>query len=262
MRTAVAADAGGKDGKTTLASAFLAISFLLACGCACPVSRVPTPVFSTVIEPPALFVLPVEDAVVPSRSSLLPNSPRAYRGGIHEGVDFYTKNGGEFLACGEAAFSVQDATVIRADLDWPEVGEDEYRKLTTNLKSVHDEVMLDRLRGRQVWLGMNDGTVVRYCHLASVSPMIVPGLRVARGERIGTVGNSGTAEGSRASSLNCHLHFEVWPVATAFLGSGMEPESAAGLYRALFETACRPGRAPREAGAEPAGTDGPEKEAM
>jgi murein DD-endopeptidase MepM/ murein hydrolase activator NlpD len=49
---------------------------------------------------------------------------------------------------------------------------------------------------------------VRYygSHLSAIDPAIVPGARVAAGQRMGAVGNTGDARG-----IACHLHFGLSP---------------------------------------------------
>ncbi len=58
--------------------------------------------------------------------------------------------------------------------------------------------------GRSLWLVGHDGRAYFYAHLQEWANGIYDGMRVARGELIGYVGNSGNAAGSPT-----HLHFEV-----------------------------------------------------
>src|SRR5690606_17294390 len=55
-----------------------------------PVPYTPTPYVSN-LDPddPRGFTMPIEGACLPSRDAVMPNAPRAYRNGVHEGVDFY-----------------------------------------------------------------------------------------------------------------------------------------------------------------------------
>lgn len=57
--------------------------------------------------------------------------------------------------------------------------------------------------GHYVVLGADDGRDYVFMHLRRGSIQVVAGQRVAAGERIGEVGNSGR-------SIGAHLHFEVW----------------------------------------------------
>jgi murein DD-endopeptidase MepM/ murein hydrolase activator NlpD len=58
--------------------------------------------------------------------------------------------------------------------------------------------------GRSLWLVGRDGRSYFYCHLEAWAGGIYDGMRVAPGELIGYVGNSGNASGTPT-----HLHFEV-----------------------------------------------------
>lgn len=58
--------------------------------------------------------------------------------------------------------------------------------------------------GRSLWLAGRDGRSYFYAHLQAWAEGIYDGRRVAAGEVIGYVGNSGNASGSAP-----HLHFEI-----------------------------------------------------
>jgi murein DD-endopeptidase MepM/ murein hydrolase activator NlpD len=62
--------------------------------------------------------------------------------------------------------------------------------------------VLDRIRGRQVWIDHGDAIVTRYAHLSRVADLRV-GDAVVAGDVIGYVGASGLPEGGP------HLHFEI-----------------------------------------------------
>ncbi len=72
--------------------------------------------------------------------------------------------------------------------------------IVSERREVEYGIVLD-LRGRT-------GVVTRYAHLASVAPSVRSGSRVRRGEKLGSVGETGNANGP-------HLHFEVRIAATA-----------------------------------------------
>ena len=80
----------------SLALAFICLAAAsAACNGASGASRTPTPIPPTATPtPPDLtvfrnFIYPIKGACLPSSDDLMPNAPREYRGGIHEGVDFY-----------------------------------------------------------------------------------------------------------------------------------------------------------------------------
>ena len=74
---------------------------------------------------------------------------------------------------------------------------------------LHAPEVLDRLRGRQVWIDHGDGVVTRYCHLLSIEPGIAEDVAVEVGQVVAHVGNSGTPEGVIDPNMENHLHFEI-----------------------------------------------------
>lgn len=62
------------------------------------------------------------------------------------------------------------------------------------------------LGGIFLWLRDDAGTSYYYAHLSSIAPGLVPGSRVALGQRLGAVGRTGDARGGVH-----HLHFELHP---------------------------------------------------
>ena len=64
------------------------------------------------------FIYPLRGACLPKSDTLMPNASRAYRGGIHEGVDFYNSDSCTTIAKGMPVLAAKDGTVIRADRDY------------------------------------------------------------------------------------------------------------------------------------------------
>jgi peptidoglycan hydrolase-like protein with peptidoglycan-binding domain len=62
------------------------------------------------------------------------------------------------------------------------------------------------LGGIRLWIRDDAGTTYYYAHLSSIAPGLVPGSRVAAGQRVGAVGRTGNARGGVH-----HLHFEMHP---------------------------------------------------
>jgi murein DD-endopeptidase MepM/ murein hydrolase activator NlpD len=161
------------------------------------------------------FALP-DGYVIPEEPELLPGSAREYRGGYHEGIDFP-------LSQGMPVVAAKAGTIVRIDLEYTEwsvddqiAGEDVGWRLGYTPAPI-----LDKLRGRQVWIDHGKGVVTRYAHLDSVELFSV-GSIVERGTLIGHVGNSGTKAGP-------HLHIEI-RVGDSYLGDGL---SGSPLLRAL-----------------------------
>jgi murein DD-endopeptidase MepM/ murein hydrolase activator NlpD len=158
---------------------------------------------------------------IPDDPDLLPGSARDYRGGYHEGIDFP-------LAFGMPVAAAKAGKIVRIDSDYAEwsvdeqiAGEDVGFRLGYTPAPI-----LDKLRGRQVWIDHGHGVVTRYAHLMSVELFSVGSL-VEQGEVIGRVGNSGTKAGP-------HLHIEI-RVGDSYLGDGLSgAELLVALRRAFL----------------------------
>lgn len=143
------------------------------------------------------LLLPIDGAEIPTTPELLPNSPREYRAGWHEGIDFTADRGTPVRAAAAG-------TVVRVDrdfVDWDSTSLSAALEAALALGYTTEET-LDRIRGRQVWIDHGRGVTTRYAHLDAVADLRV-GESVQRGKVIGAVGSSGFEEGGP------HLHFEV-----------------------------------------------------
>ena len=235
--------------------------FLLACGSgetkAAPAPSAPTakateatprPSATPTIAPPVIatgtaslppgpvgFVYPIAGTCLPQGDQLMPNAPRTYRNGFHEGLDFYPG-----LACtevkrGTPVIAAAAGTVVRADLDYRDITLAQITELDAKTKAqgFSDPVTLDIYRGRQVWVDHGGGVVTRYCHLNAIDPAVKPGVQVKAGAVLAAVGESGTPESITAPNTELHLHFEV-RTGDSFLGSGLPPATVRALYERLF----------------------------
>ena len=168
------------------------------------------------------LLIPIEGAEIPTAPELLPNSPREYRAGWHEGIDFAADRGTPVRAAAAG-------TVVRVDrdfVDWDAAALDAALDAAIALGYTPEET-LDRIRGRQVWIDHGRQVVTRYAHLDSVADLRV-GESVARGQVIGTVGSSGFEEGGP------HLHFEV-RVGDDYLGDWLEGDELVRVITRSFE---------------------------
>ena len=176
---------------------------------------------------------PIPGARVPDEDAHLPNAVRAYRSGVAQGFSFWAESSGVPIVYGTPVIAAGDGVVLRADQPYAELGRTEWDDLIVRVAQGAEERDLDLLRGRQVWIRLDDGRVVRYGHLASVHSGLAVGTRVARGRVIGTVGNSGTPDAVSGRTTNARLHFEVWD-GDAFVGQALPPDEVRLAAAALF----------------------------
>jgi murein DD-endopeptidase MepM/ murein hydrolase activator NlpD len=184
------------------------------------------------------FIPPVTGACLPEGDQLMPNAPRDYRNGVHEGVDFY-----EYDSCTEInertpAVAAKDGYVLRADHDYVPLTQAELEAANARIAAGETaaEDVLDLFRGRQVWIDHGKGIVTRYAHLSAIPGEITEGKPVAAGTVIGYVGDSGTPESLGNPGTELHLHWEVRTGET-FLGAGLPPDQVREIYTRLFEPA-------------------------
>jgi murein DD-endopeptidase MepM/ murein hydrolase activator NlpD len=165
------------------------------------------------------FAAPV-GYTLPDEPELLPGSPREYRGGFHEGIDFPLSFEMPVAAAKAGKIVRIDSAYVEWSVDEQIQGEDVGFKL-----GYTPEAVLDKLRGRQVWIDHGHGVVTRYAHLQSVELFSV-GSIVEQGVVIGRVGNSGTKAGP-------HLHIEI-RVGDSYLGDGLSGDALLRVLRRAF----------------------------
>lgn len=205
---------------------------------ATPATAAPT---STAASPPAAtgevigVAWPIVGGCLPEEDSLIPGAPRPYRGGIHEGVDFYDIDNCAFIGKDTEVVAAKAGTVIRADLDYEDLTPDELAALDARVAAGEggDPDVEDIFRGRQVWIDHGGGLVTRYAHLDGIADGIDVGTRVDQGELIAYVGDSGTPESVTAPNTEFHLHFEI-RTGGSYLGQGEAPDEVRRLYEQAF----------------------------
>jgi murein DD-endopeptidase MepM/ murein hydrolase activator NlpD len=176
------------------------------------------------------FIYPIAGGCLPIGDQLMPNAPREYRSGTHEGVDFYGVDNCTAITIGTPVMAAKAGTVIRADLDYVSPTT---QQMNAYLADPTSDTSFDAFRGRQVWIDHGDGIVTRYCHLNAVADGLAPGSVVNAGDVIAHVGETGTPESVNNPGTQYHLHFEV-RVADSYLGAGLPPQEVRGLYLELF----------------------------
>lgn len=164
--------------------------------------------------------IPIAGGSIPEEAALLPGSPRDYRAGIHEGIDFPADAGTPVLAAAAGR-------VVRADLVFIDWSAAERRAALAQALALGrtSEATLDRIRGRQVWIDHGRGVVTRYSHLERVT--VAEGEELRSGAVIGAVGSSGLPEGGP------HLHLEI-RIGDSYLGEDLTPAQLARALRAAF----------------------------
>ena len=167
------------------------------------------------------FVLPIAPGELPTDEAYLPNSPRDYRAGYHEGIDFPAASGTPVLAA-KAGIIVRIDTIFQ---DWS-ASEEQGAFDAARAQGYTPEATLDRIRGRQIWIDHGDRVVTRYAHLGGVGPLRL-GDGVTQGQVIGAVGSSGYPDGGP------HLHFEIRDV-DDFYGDGLALPALRYALRAAF----------------------------
>jgi hypothetical protein len=165
------------------------------------------------------FRMPIVGSKLPDLQTLLPGAPRAYRNGVHQGFDFMPGHVGVPTGYSAPAVAAKDGVILRADIDYTELTPAEYQTAIATAQGAGTTPpdVLDQLRGRQVWINHGAGVISRYAHLSGVAAGIVAGHRVAAGDIIGFVGNSGT-EAATQGSRNGMTADEIRALTTRIFG--------------------------------------------
>lgn len=182
------------------------------------------------------FVPPVAGACLPSGQYALPGTRLPGMFVAHEALDFYPGDSCAEIRRGTAVLAMFAGTVIRADLDYssPFSAEFEEAAARTGTQGIIDPFTLDLYRGRQIWIDHGDGVITRYGHLETIAPAITSGVTVARGQTIGTAGDSGRPEYPQGADPAVHVHVEV-RVYDSFLGAGLPVGWVQRAFLRLFD---------------------------
>ena len=178
---------------------------------------------------------PIEGADIEPTDSSLPGAPRPYRNGYHEGLDYYHNSQGELLRMGDPVLAAGKGIVIRADKDFVELEQEEREEILNEARGNENapDKILDKLRGRQVWIYHQNNIVTRYAHLEDICDNLKIGDMVPPGQYIGSAGNSGTNSAVEGLSQGIHLHFEIW-IDDQYFGCGLEPEEIRKILTEVF----------------------------
>lgn len=190
------------------------------------------------------FTMPLQSALLPDRSAIYPGSRRAYRYGVHEGMDIYGGDVGVTLAVGTPVLAAADGVIMRADVGYQELSPQELNALLDDANARHDtpRASLDKLGGRQIWIDHGDGLATTYLHLDSIAEGVQVGQPVKAGQVIGTVGVSGTPDGAAGITQFAHLHFEIRTgnELQYYLGQWLSIEETRRAFEEIFPVPVRP----------------------
>jgi len=189
----------------------------------------------SIIEQLSFLQSPIPGALVTSRDSQLPGAPRTYRNGTHQGLDYYDGACGVPIRLGDPVYAAGEGVIDRIDHQYTELTEQERNELLricSEMEETPDDI-LDKLRGRQVWIKHPDGIITVYAHLNQVAEL-QKGDLIQAGDFIGNIGNSGTSDGAKGTTEEAHLHFEIW-LGEHYLGEGLPPAEARKLLQEILE---------------------------
>ena len=209
----------------------------------------PAPVFLVLDQEPQTYQEALEDAarlsldiVWPSacmsplpHPDLLPNAPRTYRSGTHQGVDF------RCFARGHPAVAALDGRAVLVVGNYEDPDSDK-RDLLLDVAAQLDATppyTLLTLYGNYVVIDHgvvpDVGHVVTvYAHLESVDPDIRVGEAIQAGQRVGEIGNRGTHAAANGDFYtDPHLHWELH-IDNQYLGAGLSAEETRYVYTTLF----------------------------
>jgi len=196
--------------------------------------------FSTQERPSLLeslppFIMPIAGIDLPDIAFHLPGAPRSYRYGVHEGIDLFRGEEGP-VTSDTPLLSIADGVVIRADDEYSEPTAEEMKEMLAETQEAGytPPVILDRLRGRQVWIDLGHGIVVRYCHLSRIAEGLEMGQEVKQGTIIGYAGNSGTPQTQAETEVGVHLHLEV-RLGHDYLGQHLRPSEVKERLTRIFK---------------------------
>jgi len=155
---------------------------------------------------------PIKGAQVDTIPSHLPGAKRTYRNGEHEGMDWYGFSTGVPINRKTKVFAMANGVIVRADHEYNRYSskEERNRDLQIAAKTGFTPIyILDRLRGRQVWIQYENGLQARFAHLDRIPSDLKVGDVVTSDTLVGYVGNSGTSGDVKGDQSELHLHLDL-----------------------------------------------------
>jgi murein DD-endopeptidase MepM/ murein hydrolase activator NlpD len=171
-------------------------------------------------------------------SSRLPNAPRVYRHGTHNGIDLYVPYNTPIRA-------IADGFITRSDSAYVELDPKMHSHLLEQSRILRGTPSdaIERLKGRCVEIdhGEVEGFRIRsiYAHLSETG--VAEGESVRRGDIVASAGNSGTSAAVNGTREDAHLHLEIRLQLPAnrefYLGQGLPEEMVRHLLKEVFRHA-------------------------
>ncbi len=212
----------------------------------------PTPVIVVLNQEPPSFTdaLAVAQVLAPAmvlpsdcgnpfpRPDLLPNSPRYYRSGTHQGVDFVCPS------LGYSAVAAMDGRIVQIIGDFQDptpASRQQLLDIAAELNATPPFTLLS-LYGNYVVIDHGVlpfvGHIISiYAHLHEVDPNIRIGQAINAGDRVGEIGNKGTLLAAQGNFyVSAHLHWELH-LNNLYLGAGLSTQQTRDVYTALFADA-------------------------
>ncbi|MDQ0243987.1 murein DD-endopeptidase MepM/ murein hydrolase activator NlpD [Bacillus fengqiuensis] len=168
--------------------------------------------------------------------SHVPGAKRSYRGGFHEGLDWYSYSTGAVINEQTPVYAMGEGKVVRVDHGYngyESVQEREQDLQVCQLLGKTPLYILDKLRGRQVWIQYENGVQARFAHLSNIASELEVGSKVDQNTRIGFVGNSGTSGEVNKDGTEMHLHVDLLVKGRLFW-EGFTKEEVTNIIQAVF----------------------------
>lgn len=184
----------------------------------------------------APLMTPPSDCASPlDNPDLMPNAPRAYRSGIHQGVDF------QCFTLGRSAVAALDGRVVLAVGNYQDPDSDDRDELLGIAERLQATPHFTLLTLYGNFVVIDHGVfpffghvVTVYAHLHEVDPGIRVGQTIQAGQRVGEIGNRGTHAAANGDFYDDpHLHWEIH-IDNLYLGAGLSTADTSEVYTTLF----------------------------
>ena len=130
-------------------------------------------------------------------------------------------------------YAIKSGEIVRVDHDYSPMTLADHSDIT-QYNQTHPVTYVDKdFGGRQIWIDHKNGVMSSYNHLSSISPNVKLGGRIAKGELLGTAGNSGLLAEAKSTKEQIHLHLEIW-IDGEFLGNDLKPYQSKRFLQFFF----------------------------